>query len=71
MDKARACRLIEHAEFFISDVVYLRVEQEKNPGMVTQVVITPSGLMYGVQFSDGHGEYYAMELTTEFVSSFS
>lgn len=53
--------------FWFGDVVYLRVRETANPGMITGVLVRPGpSVQYGVTWSDGHECYhYAEELTHE------
>lgn len=53
-------------EFGIGDVVYLRIDDAGNPGMITDIRLFPCNmLMYGITWTDKElSAHYAIELTT-------
>lgn len=55
----------------LGDVVYHRLAESPRKGLVTGVLLRPTGHSYLVTWPD-HGElaHYAMELSTEFVPDY-
>jgi hypothetical protein len=63
-------RTIE-TKYWLGDVVYLRVNDECKPGMVTGVNIRPSGTLYAVTWRGGSENlHFELELTGEYVPDF-
>lgn len=57
--------------YWVGDIVYMRVNQEQKPGMVTGISIRPNGFCYMVTWRGGGETYhYECELTAEFVPTF-
>lgn len=53
-------------EYNLGDVVYLKLRDERLPGMVTAVFLRPGGVSYEVSWgTGGSGECYAIELSRE------
>jgi hypothetical protein len=53
-------------------VVFLRLRGERQPGMVTQVAIRPTGVLYGVTWGNGTESYhYDIELSLEYVPDYA
>ena len=71
MDSTPPLRKIRSA-FWLGDIVYLRVRDERVRGMVTTVLVYSSGQSYGVTWGDSVEEvtHQEMELTAEFVPDF-
>lgn len=63
-----AKRYIE-TDYWIEDIVYLKVNPERMPGMITGISIKPGGsVIYGVSWGDGSEDFhYACEMSSEFV----
>lgn len=56
--------------FWLGDVVYLKIAQDRNPGMITGVLVRPNGVIYEAQFEDHVQMHFDIELTETFVPSF-
>jgi hypothetical protein len=57
-----------NAKFWFGDIVFLKVAQDRNPGMVTGVILRGNNsTTYEVTWDGGVTLHYDMELTTEFV----
>lgn len=53
----------------IGDIVYLKIAQERSPGMVTGYIIRPEGsaILYYVAWEDGYEKtHFALELCSEY-----
>lgn len=61
----------KQCEFWFGDVVFLRVRDERYRGMVTSVVLMPSGILYAVSW-EGYEvtNHYGFELTKVFVPDY-
>lgn len=58
-------------EYWFGDIVFLRVNSERNPGMVNTIQLTSEeGILFGVTFKDRHTYHFARELTVDFVPVF-
>lgn len=62
----------EH-EYEFGETVYLRMAQDRRPGMVTQMAIDAKGLaFYTVSWGNAtDSRHYEMELTREYVPDFT
>jgi hypothetical protein len=61
-----------YAKHWIGDVVFLRLRGERQPGMVTQVAIRLTGVLYGVTWGNGTESYhYDIELSLEYVPDYA
>lgn len=71
MSDATTNRTIQ-TRYWLGDVVYLRVNGEQIPGMVTRLTMTVSGsVTYGVTWRGGSETWhFDAELTTEYVPDF-
>lgn len=60
------------ATYWIGDVVFLRVNEERKPGMVTKVSICGGGgVLYAVTWRGGAETYhYECELSSEYVPDY-
>jgi hypothetical protein len=56
--------------FEFGDIVFLKVNPERNPGMITSLQVYEGSLSYGVTFKDRHTYHFARELTPDFIPSF-
>ncbi len=57
--------------YVIGDVVYHRLADERRRGIVTGILVRPTGQSYLVTWPDqGETAHYAFELSTEFVPDF-
>ena len=58
-------------EFWFGDIVFLRVRDERYRGMITTIILQPSGVLYSVTWEEGEvSNHYGMELTRIFVPDF-
>lgn len=58
-------------DFRIGDTVYLRAAREKLAGMVTDIIVNPTGVLYGVTWGDRQDtRHYGIELSVEYVLDF-
>jgi hypothetical protein len=65
-------RISVDVEFEIGEVVYLRCELDRAPGMVTGLTIRPGGLVYEISWpSLRDSTHYAIELTREYVPEYA
>lgn len=56
----------------LGDIVYLRVATERSPGMITGILIRPTGKSYWVSWCDATETlHYDIELTSEFVPEYA
>lgn len=52
-------------------IVYLRIKDERQPGMVTGFTVRQNAVIYLVSWPDGNERgHYEMELSSEFVPNF-
>jgi len=67
-----AARRVTHKDvaYWLEDVVFLRIREERKPGMVTAITIAPTGVMFTVRFDEAESEHYEFELTSEFLPSY-
>ncbi len=63
--------MIRQTPYWIGDIVYLRVADEKRRGMVTGVMFR-QGETYAVTWPDGNEKWHAaIELTSEYIPEWS
>lgn len=54
-----------NVDFELGDIVYLKIDDSSNPGMVTEIRIFPGNIMYGVTWTNKElTPHYGIELTT-------
>ena len=70
--KSMAARRVTHKDvaFWYGDIVYLRVRQDRKPGLVTCVSLHPTGVMYSVAFEDGDSDHHEFELSAEYLPDY-
>lgn len=57
-------------DFWFGDVVFLRVNPSREPGIVTGIKFRPGGqCVYDVSFADGESDHFACELSTVWIPS--
>jgi len=62
---------IIHLTYDIGDVVYHRLADERRRGLVTGVLLRPTGQSYLITWPDqGESSHYAIELSSEFVPDY-
>lgn len=55
----------------LGDIVFLKIECERIPGMVTGLSIRPNGVAYSVTWPGrAESSHYAMELTTDYIPQY-
>lgn len=60
-----------HSRYGFGDIVYLRVRQDKNCGMVTGLHVRQTGVSYSVTWEDGvERGHFECELSSEFTPRF-
>ncbi|HMF38294.1 MAG TPA: hypothetical protein VKF17_16745 [Isosphaeraceae bacterium] len=58
-------------DYWLGDIIFHRIAEERKRGMVTGINICPDGLYYWITWSDGHEtKHYPIELTSEFVPDY-
>lgn len=58
-------------EFDFGDIVFLRVNEERKPGMVTRITLTKTGITYAVTWQGGSETWhFGYELTGEYLPSY-
>lgn len=61
-----------YVKFDIGDIVYHKLAKEKHPGMVTGIVVRPSGNFFYVSWPDNtETAHFDLELTREFIPDYS
>ena len=59
------------SEFWFGDIVYLKVCDEPDRGMVCGVNLRPGNMVtFAIQWGSAIGEHYGFELTREFVPQY-
>lgn len=60
--------MITTTEFAIGDKVYLKLREDRTPGLVTGLLIRPRDVMYLVSWPDSRAEtnHYELELCRDF-----
>lgn len=54
-------------KFWFEDIVYLKVRNDKDRGLITGVTISPcGGIMYEVQWPETWNTHHEIELSSEF-----
>lgn len=62
---------IIRVRYVFGDVVYLKVRTEKQPGMVTGIIVRPGGTTYGVTWNTGlETNHYDFELSEVYEPSY-
>jgi len=60
-----------YAKYRIGDVVYHKLSNDKWPGVVTGLLVRPTGTHYFVAWADcTESQHYDIELTSEFIKNF-
>lgn len=59
------------SEFWVKDIVFLKVNAERDPGMITAVQLcADGGMWFQVDFASGRKSCYGCELTKDFIPVF-
>lgn len=61
-----------YVKFDLEDTVYLKLAEERQPGMVTGWLVSPGGILYDVSWPcGGHStRHYDIELTDTFLPQY-
>ena len=52
-------------KFDIGQTVYLITDPDQNKRLVTNIIVTPIGVMYGLTFGDDESIHYEIHITEE------
>lgn len=71
MAEIDAKKIAIFSRFVLGDIVYLKIREEREPGMITGITVRPGTHIYHITWEDGcEATHYEIELTDTYEPKF-